>query len=76
VPALLREAKLEGCPLDLDDATYFIGHETIVARGPAMGLPRPIEVAFAFMQRNAVHATDYFRIPHDSVVEIGREIGI
>jgi hypothetical protein len=32
VPALLREAKLEGCPLDLDDATYFIGHETIVAR--------------------------------------------
>jgi KUP system potassium uptake protein len=76
VPALLREAKLEGCPLDLDDATYFIGHETIVARGPAMGLPRPIEAAFAFMQRNAVHATDYFRIPHDSVVEIGREIGI
>jgi len=76
VPALLREAKIEGCALDLEDVTYFIGHETVVPRGPGMGLPRLIEAAFAFMQRNATHATDYFRIPHNAVVEIGREIAI
>ncbi|HKD24177.1 MAG TPA: KUP/HAK/KT family potassium transporter [Rhizomicrobium sp.] len=76
VPALLREAVLDGCPLELADVTYFIGHETIVRRGPGMGLPRPIEAAFAFMQRNAAHATEYFRVPHNAVVEIGREIAI
>ncbi len=76
VPALLREAVLDGCRLDLEDVTFFVGHETIVARGPGMGLPRPIEAAFAFMQRNAAHATDYFRVPHNAVVEIGREIAI
>ena len=76
VPALLREAHLDGCDLDLKDVTYFIGHETIVSRGPAMGLPRLIEAAFAFMQRNAAHSTDYFRVPHNAVVEIGREIAI
>jgi KUP system potassium uptake protein len=76
VPALLREAKLEGCDIDLEDVTYFIGHETVVSRGPAMGLPHWVEAIFAFMQRNAAHATDYFRVPHNAVVEIGREIAI
>jgi KUP system potassium uptake protein len=76
VPALLRDAKLEGCDINLDDVTYFIGHETVIARGGGMGLPRFVEVFFAFMQRNAAHATDYFHVPHDSVVEIGREIAI
>ena len=76
VPGLLREAHFEGCDVDLNDATYFIGHETIVARGPGLGLPKPVEATFAFMQRNAAHATEYFRIPHNSVVEIGREIAI
>jgi KUP system potassium uptake protein len=76
VPALVRDAVLDGCDFDLDDVTFFVGHETIVARGPGMGLPRPIEAAFAFMQRNAAHATEYFRVPHNAVVEVGREIAI
>ena len=76
VPALVREAQLEGCDIDLTDVTYFIGHETIVSRGTGMGLPRHVEAVFAFMQRNAAHATDYFRVPHNAVVEIGREIAI
>jgi KUP system potassium uptake protein len=76
VPALLREAVLEGCDIDLTDVTYFVGHETIISREKGMGLPRPVEAAFAFMQRNAAHATDFFRVPHNSVVEIGREVAI
>jgi len=76
VPDLLREAVLDGCKLDLEDVTFFVGHETIIPRGPGMGMPRPIEAAYAFMQRNAAHATEYFRLPHNAVVEIGREIAI
>jgi KUP system potassium uptake protein len=76
VPGLLREAELDGCDITRKDVTYFIGHETVVARGPAMGLPHWVEAIFAFMQRNASHATDYLRVPHNEVVEIGREIAI
>jgi KUP system potassium uptake protein len=31
---------------------------------------------FALMQRNSAHLTDYFRLPPDAVVEIGRQISI
>jgi K+ transporter len=28
------------------------------------------------MQRNSVHLSDYFRLPSDALVEIGRQISI
>jgi len=43
-------------------------------RGPA--LPHWQEVLFAAMVRNASHVTDYFRLPSEQVVEIGRQISI
>jgi hypothetical protein len=30
----------------------------------------------ALMQRNSAHLTDYFKLPADAVVEIGRQISI
>ncbi len=76
VPALLREAHLDGCDIDLSDVTYFVGHETVVSRERGMGLPRWEESFFAFMQRNSARASDYLALPHNSVVEVGREIAI
>jgi len=76
IPALLREAHAKGCEIDLADVTYFVGHETVVSREDARGLPRLLESMFSFMQRNSVHASDYFRLPADTVVEIGRQIAI
>ena len=76
VPEILHDARLEGCDIDKKDVTYFVGHETIVARERGLGLPKWVEEIFAFMQRNAAHVTDYFQVPHDAVVEIGREIAI
>jgi KUP system potassium uptake protein len=35
-----------------------------------------VEAMFAFMQRNSSHVTDYFRLPPDTVVEVGREVAI
>jgi KUP system potassium uptake protein len=34
------------------------------------------EALFAAMERNAVHVSDYFSLPRDSVVEIGRQVVI
>ena len=76
VPALLREANGLGCKLKLDDVTYYVGHETVVRRSDGKGLPRVVENMFAYLQRNSVHVSDYFRLPTDSVVELGREVSI
>jgi KUP system potassium uptake protein len=35
-----------------------------------------LEAIYAFLQRNSAHVTEYFRLPADTVVEIGREIAI
>jgi KUP system potassium uptake protein len=76
IPALLREAHDRGCAIDLSDVTYYVGHETVVPADDEKALPRVMEALFAFMQRNSAHLTDYFRLPIDAVVEIGREVSI
>jgi KUP system potassium uptake protein len=47
-----------------------------VRRRDGLGLPRWEEALFAAMERNASHATDYFQLPADQVVEIGRQVAI
>ncbi len=76
IPRLLQQAHARGCSLDLSDVTYYVGHETVVPREDGLGVPHWLEALFAFMQRNSSHVTDYFRLPAESVVEIGREIAI
>jgi KUP system potassium uptake protein len=76
IPAMLRQAPGLGCDIDLSDITYYVGHETITPRGDADAMPRWVEALFALMQRNATHLTDYFRLPPDAVVEIGRQVSI
>ena len=76
IPAVLREAHARGCTIDPSDVTYYVGHETVMPRDDAAALPRLLEALFAFMQRNTSHLTDYFRLPADQVVEIGRQVAI
>jgi KUP system potassium uptake protein len=75
-PRLLAQLKERGCTIDLADVTYYVGHETVTRRQDGGGLPRWQEALFAFMERNASHVTDYFNLPDDQVVEIGRQIAI
>ena len=76
IPALLLASKSLGCAVDLGDVTYYVGHETVVEREDGRGLPHWQESIFAMMERNAVHVSDFFRLPNDQVVEIGRQIAI
>jgi KUP system potassium uptake protein len=76
VPAALAECKSRGCEIDLDDVTYYVGHETIVPREDGRGLPRWQEALFATMGRNAARVSDFLKLPNDHVVEIGRQISI
>jgi KUP system potassium uptake protein len=76
IPELLATSKSLGCPIDLDDVTYYVGHETVVGREDGKGLPAWQEQFFAVMERNAIHVSDFFSLPNDQVVEIGRQISI
>jgi KUP system potassium uptake protein len=76
IPELLRQAHENGCAIDLSDLTYYVGHETVTAGEDAAALPRWVEALFAFMQRNASHLADYFRLPPEQVVEVGRQVAI
>ena len=76
IHAILAECQAKGAAIDLDDVTYYVGHETIVPRENGRGMARWQEVLFATMGRNAERISDYLELPCDRVVEIGREIEI
>jgi KUP system potassium uptake protein len=76
IPELLTASKSLGCTVDLDDVTYYVGHETVIRREDGKGLPAWQEAFFAVMERNAIHVSDFFNLPTDQVVEIGRQVAI
>ncbi|MDE2006586.1 MAG: KUP/HAK/KT family potassium transporter [Rhodospirillales bacterium] len=76
VPALLARAYAQGCEVDPDRATYFIGRENVLRLAERPRLPGWIVATYAFLLRNAERASDHFMLPPDQVIEIGREIAI
>ena len=76
IPRLLARSKALGCTIDLADVTYYVGRETVVRREDGDALPAWQERIFAVMERNAQHVSDFFSLPSDQVVEIGRQVAI
>ncbi len=77
IPRLLREAHDKaGCDIQLDDLIYYVGHESIVHGERGAALPTWQAALFAAMVKNSAHLTDYFRLPSNQVVEIGRQVSI
>jgi len=70
VPQLLRQCKDFGLEIDLQETTFFLGRETLIA-SDRTEMPKWQEKIFAFMAQNAQRATDYFKIPSDRAIEIG-----
>ena len=75
VPALLREAKHAGLDADIEDVTYFLGSETMLA-GPGGQMGEIEETLFAFLTRNSRPATSHFKLPPNQVIEIGTQIDL
>lgn len=75
VPALLREAAKNGLDVDIENTTYFLGRETILAL-PGGNMGELEETFFAFLSRNSRAATAHFRIPPERVIEIGTQIDL
>lgn len=73
VPVLLSSCDIGGEKFELNETTFFLGRETMLATDkPGMAIWR--EKLFAWMSRNAERAASYFHIPSDRVIEIGTQI--
>ena len=75
IPGVIKQACLLNS-LNLDDVVYYVGHGTIVPSEDARGLAKLQEALYIAMERNSVHVSDFFRLPNDNVVLIGRRIAI
>jgi len=75
LPRDLAALRANGIAFDPMQTSYFLGRETIV---PATTPKLPFWRLWLFlvMARNAVPATEFFRIPSDRVVELGVRVAI
>jgi len=71
---VLEAMKLKGLTIPLDEITFFLGRETLIASAKPGGMALWREHIFALMSRNAYRATQFFSIPAHQVIEIGSQI--
>ncbi|HET8712340.1 MAG TPA: potassium transporter Kup, partial [Gemmatimonadales bacterium] len=70
---VLAACKANGLDIPLEGTTFFLGRETLIASDrPGMAMWR--ERLFAFMSRNALRATAFFKIPTNQVFEVGSQV--
>ncbi|ENT2992317.1 potassium transporter Kup [Raoultella planticola] len=75
IPELLHSVPGLAVPFVPEEITWYLGHETIIAL-EGHGMVAWQRNCFAFMVRNSTHITNYYRLPGDQVVEIGRRVAI
>jgi KUP system potassium uptake protein len=75
VPAVLELCRRHGLPVDISDASFFLGRESLIPSARP-DLPRWQERIFIMLSGVAVSATAYFRIPPGRVVELGTQVEI
>jgi KUP system potassium uptake protein len=75
IPQVLDAYSSQQLRFDLMDTSFFVGRLTIVSTG-ASRLNRVRSKLFEAMHRNALAATEFFRIPPNRVIELGSQIEI
>ncbi|MGN6515823.1 MAG: potassium transporter Kup [Rhizomicrobium sp.] len=75
VPRALEEARPFGLAIDVDTATFFIGHETLVpAEHPALGRWRTW--IYMRLAASALSPARFYHLPPNRVVELGTQTTI
>jgi KUP system potassium uptake protein len=75
VDALEYLVSCEHLPINLEEVTYYVGHETLTTpHAGSMG--KIAEKIFAYLQRNAVEVESTFGLPPRQVVEIGTQVDL
>ncbi len=73
VPKALRECAAIGLTVDPDMVSYYLGRVSLrIVRGGPMG--RLAKGLFGFLYHNERPATEFFNLPANRVVELGRQL--
>ncbi len=75
VPAALDLCAPLGLSFDMMDTTFFTSRALIVS-APTPGMMKWREWIFIMMSKNAMNATEFFKIPTNRVIEMGTRIEI
>ncbi|MCE2764370.1 MAG: KUP/HAK/KT family potassium transporter [Ilumatobacteraceae bacterium] len=75
VVSALSSIKERGLDFDPKQATFFLGHESIVA-GKAPGMNPVAEQLFVLLNRGADSAGRFFNLPKDQIFEVGSHVEI
>ena len=73
IPAELAQVEVDGRPVDVAEATYFVGREA-VSQGDLKGMHPALEHLYAVLHRGADTATRFFHLPPDRVFEVGTHV--
>ncbi|MBI4423433.1 MAG: potassium transporter Kup [Elusimicrobia bacterium] len=73
VPAILSRLQARGFALNPATATYILSDNTLVTAGGKRMSAWRIHL-FSFLYRNALRPTQFFRLPLNRVIEIGRQL--
>jgi len=75
VPRVLERCSTDGLHFDMMETSFFVGRVTLVPeRKSRFGTVRC--KLFEVMHRNALPATEFFRIPPNRVIELGGQVAI
>jgi KUP system potassium uptake protein len=73
VPGQLALVELDGHAVDLSEATYFVGRES-VSQGDLEGMHPIFEHLYAVLHRGADSASRFFNLPPDRIFEVGTHV--
>jgi KUP system potassium uptake protein len=76
IPVALKNCKMLGFEVDLRHVHYYIAHEIVVRRAKGSAMAAVPFAIYAFLTRIASRAPDFFKIPHERVLEVGFHIEI
>ncbi len=76
IPVALKSCKVRGFEVDLHQVHYYIAHEIVVRRAKGSAMAAVPFAIYAFLARIASRAPDFFKIPHEGVLEVGFHIEI
>ncbi|WP_083671886.1 potassium transporter Kup [Sphingomonas montana] len=75
IPAALATVAIGGGTFRPMETSYFLGRQTLISSARP-GMARWREQFFAWMLRNAETAMEFFKLPHNRVVELGSQVEI
>jgi KUP system potassium uptake protein len=73
IPEAIELLKEKGVSIDLKNASYFLGRESVVITKDT-GMSPLRETLFDFLGRNSARVSKYFNLPPEKVFEIGSRI--